>query len=193
MTVGRAAATALAVVLLAVLGAPFAWRLATGDTYLTVTGRSMEPTYRVGDVLVVRQPTGTELTAAGTVVVARLAGQGSYVHRVVEPTADGAWLQGDGNAERDPRPIGQDAVVGTPRLALSGPVATAFDATQAPAGRIILAAAAAALLLVRPRRPRRAAHRRASGAGGAAEVRERTAPREQGTPMCHDRPRRTGR
>jgi signal peptidase len=171
VSAGRAAATTLAVVLLAALALPFGWRLATGDTYLTVTGRSMEPTYRVGDVLVVQPATGSELEEVGTVVVARLAGSGTYVHRVVETTADGAWLQGDGNPERDPRPITQEAVVGTPRLVLSGPVAGAFDATQSPVGRIILAAAAAVLLLRRPRRPRRGAHRRADG---------RTSRREQG-------------
>jgi signal peptidase I len=112
---------------------------------------------------------------------------------VVEPTADGAWLQGDGNAERDPRPISQDDVVGTPRLVLSGPVAAAFDATQTPAGRIILAAAAAALLLVRPRRPRRAAHRRAPGRGRAEG--SATAPHleSKDTRMRHDRLPRTGR
>lgn len=154
MTVTRVLARVLAAVLLLVLAAPWAWRTATGDFYMTVQGRSMTPTYQVGDVLVVQEPDGDELTRAGQVVVAALGAPGAdgtrmYVHRVVEPLPDGgAWLQGDGNDARDPRPVTQDEVLGTPRLVLAGPVAAGFRASQTVAGRLVLGAVALTLLLL---------------------------------------------
>lgn len=173
MTVLRVSVRVVAAVLLVVLAVPAAWALATGDFFMTVTGRSMAPTYEVGDVLVVRQPAGDELRTAGTVVVVAFdvaaEAPARYVHRVVEPTADGAWLQGDNNADRDPRPVRQEAVLGTPRLALHGRVATAFAATQTVAGRVVLAGLAA-LLLVVPVRPRR------TGRGERRDVHEDRTP-----------------
>lgn len=147
MTLARAAAA----LLLVVLAAPLAWQVVSGDAYLTIEGRSMMPTYAVGDLLVVQQPTGRELTRPGQVVVVGFGagGDGMYVHRVVEPLPDGsAWLQGDGNDERDPRPVTQDAVRGTPRLVLAGPAAGALAFTQSPAGRVVLGGAALGLLLL---------------------------------------------
>lgn len=145
------AARTTAALLLAVLAAPTAWTAVTGDGVLTVTGGSMRPTYDVGDVLLVRAPDGDELTRPGTVVVVAL-GDSRYVHRVVEPTAEGAWLRGDANADRDPRPVSAEAVVGTPRLHLPGVLATAWHATRSVAGRVLLAGAVLALLAVPGRR-----------------------------------------
>lgn len=160
MTTARVLARVVAALLLVALAGPLVWRVATGDFYLTVEGRSMTPTYQVGDVLVVQQPDGAELTRTGEiVVVAFSAGDAPaedapvYVHRVVEPLDDGtAWLQGDGNEERDPRPVSQDAVRGTPRFALTGPMADAFQFTQSVVGRVVLGGAALLLLLLPLRR-----------------------------------------
>jgi len=180
--VTRAALSAAAVVLLVVLAAPWVWLSLTGDFFMTVQGRSMVPTYDVGDVLVVRGPSGEELASAGeVVVVTREPGAGRqgamYVHRVVEPLLGGeAWLQGDGNPTRDPRPVDQEAVVGTPRLALTAPVAVAFAVTQSVAGRVVLAGAALALLLLPRRAPGDArqgepGHGSSSRSGGRRDAR----------------------
>lgn len=137
--------------LLVVLVAPFGWSLATGDTFMTVTSGSMEPTYHVGDVIAVREVTGDELREAGAVVVATFGTtdqDSRYVHRVDEVLEDGAWLRGDNNTERDPQPVTQAQVEGTPRLALTGVVADAFTASQTLAGRAVLALTALVLLFV---------------------------------------------
>lgn len=150
----RRAARVLAVCLLVALAAPLAWKAVTGDFYLTVNGRSMMPTYQVGDVLVVQRPSGNELAVPGQIVVmtfdAERGDDGAmYVHRVLEPLGDaGAWLQGDGNDDRDPRPVQQDAVVGTPRLELHGTTARVFAFTQSLLGRVVLGAVALGLLLI---------------------------------------------
>ncbi|WP_217616837.1 S24 family peptidase [Cellulomonas sp. GbtcB1] len=160
MTGLRVATRALALVLLAVLAAPMLWKAVSGDFYMTVQGRSMTPTYRIGDVLVVQDAVGDELSRPGTVVVVALAADAGrdasmYVHRVVEPLDDGtAWLQGDGNAGRDPRPIAQQAVIGTPRTALTGPAGQAFAASQSALGRVVLGGTALALLIIPVRRTR---------------------------------------
>ncbi|WP_343847700.1 signal peptidase I [Microbacterium phyllosphaerae] len=148
----------LAALTLAALAAPFVWQFATGDYYMTVTGESMRPTYEVGDVLVVQEPTGNELTTPGAiVVVAFTPGDKStqYVHRVLEPSADGAILKGDNNDTPDPNPITEDQVMGTPRLVLAGDAAVVYRATQHPLIRFPLAAVALILLVVPLRRRRK--------------------------------------
>lgn len=165
----RRLARVLGTLLLLVLALPLGWSLATGDSYLRVTGGSMRPTYEVGDVLVVQRPAGDELTRVGAVVVVGFGPGGAagspYVHRVDATTEDGAWLRGDGNDRRDPQPVRQDAVLGTPRLALTGWAGAAFTAAQSVPGRVALVVAAGALIWLglgaaRPSRPRSA-----SGAG----------------------------
>lgn len=153
MTTVRVIARTLAVLLLLVLAVPPAWAVVSGDFYMTVEGRSMTPTYQVGDVLVVQEPTGRELQQVGEIVIMTFdpAADESrfYVHRVVEPLEDGtAWLQGDGNPDRDPRPVSQDAVRGTPRVVVPGAAAEAFRFSQSGAGRLVLGGLALLLLLL---------------------------------------------
>ncbi|GEM_PF-2678591 len=139
-------ARALALGLVVVLAVPFAWTTVTGDRLLEVTGVSMTPTYHRGDLLLVRSPTGDELTRTGQVVVVTFGDDGtgpSYVHRVHELTADGAVLMGDANTEPDPRPVTAAQVVGTPRLHLFGPAADLLLASQTLAGRAVLVLLAA--------------------------------------------------
>lgn len=159
----RVIARVLAALLLVVLALPLIWKLTTGDFYLTVTGRSMSPTLEIGDLLVVRQPTGDELTRVGTIVVVTLnsgaEGATRYVHRVVEPVEGGAWLRGDANDGRDPRPVSQDAVLGTPRAVLAGDAARAFEFVRSVPGRIVLGGVALGLLMLPVgRRPAHPAH-----------------------------------
>lgn len=145
------AARTVSILLLLVLVAPFVWSLTTGDTFMQVSSRSMEPTYHVGDVIAVRPTQGDELTETGALVVVAFGAAGSdsrYVHRVDEVLDDGAWLRGDNNTERDPQPVTQAQVEGTPRLALTGVAADAFSASQTAVGRAALAVAALVLLVV---------------------------------------------
>ena len=130
----------VAVLAILILAGPLVWEKVTGDYFMTVTGRSMEPTYRIGDVLAVQKPTGDELAKVGNiVVVAFTAGDKDtqYVHRVHEHTPKGTYLKGDGNATADPAPVTEDQIMGTPRFALQGGAATMFHFTQSLTGRII--------------------------------------------------------
>ncbi|WP_217134933.1 S24 family peptidase [Leucobacter chinensis] len=132
--------SSLALVLLAL---PFLWATASGDYYMTVTGKSMKPTYEVGDVLVVQQAAGNELETVGQpVVVSFAAGDKSdqYVHRVHEITEDGAILKGDGNDTVDPLPVTQEQVLGTPRFVLAGELGTLFRLSELWAVRLIVGA-----------------------------------------------------
>lgn len=145
------AARVVSTLLLLVLVAPFVWSLSTGDSFMQVTSGSMEPTYQVGDVIAVRPAQGDELTEAGAVVVVAFGAADSdsrYAHRVDEVLDDGAWLRGDNNSARDPQPVTQDQVLGTPRFALSGVAADVFTASQSLVGRLVIGVVALVLLFV---------------------------------------------
>lgn len=141
----------VAVLLLIVLVVPFGWRAATGDTFMQVRSGSMEPTYEVGDVISVRPAEGGELTEVGAEVVVAFGAAGGnarYVHRVEEVLEDGAWLRGDNNAERDPQPVTQAQVEGTPRFVLTGSAAEVFTFSQGVTGRAVIVAAALVFLFI---------------------------------------------
>lgn len=161
----------VAVVLLLALVAPFGWRAVTGDTFMQVTSGSMEPTYLVGDVLSVRPAEGDELTEVGREVVVAFGAAGGnarYVHRVDEVIEDGAWLRGDNNSERDPQPVNQGQVEGTPRFALTGTAAEVFTFSQSITGRAVIVVAALVFLFVPVPR---ATKRGASGERSASDDR----------------------
>ncbi len=165
----------VAVLAILILAGPLVWEKATGDYFMTVTGRSMEPTYQLGDVLAVQKPTGDELDTIGNiVVVAFTAGDKDtqYVHRVHELTPKGTYLKGDGNETTDPAPVTPDQVMGTPRFALQGFAATMFHFTQSPAGRVI--AGIVALAGVFLNMPARRGARRATGVPAAGSGDEET-------------------
>lgn len=148
----RAVVRTVAVLLLLVLVAPFGWRAVSGDSFMQVTSGSMEPLYHVGDVISVQPAQGDELTEVGTVVVAAFGAAGGnarYVHRVEEVLEDGsAWLRGDNNDERDPQPVTQAQVEGTPRFALTGTTADLFTFTQSITGRAVVVVAALIFLFL---------------------------------------------
>lgn len=147
----------VALLAVAVLAAPFVWEKVTGDYFMTVTGGSMRPTYQVGDVLVVQRPTGSDLSHPGQpVVVAFTPGDKGtqYVHRVHELVIDGAVLKGDNNDVADPTRVTEAHVMGTPRAALSGRLASTYHFTQSWVTRASVAAfLIAALFLPRRRSP----------------------------------------
>lgn len=155
MRILRALSRAVGVVLLIALALPLAWKLATGDIYVTVTGHSMEPLFHVGDVLVVQRPTGHETKHPGQIVVATFGNDADatsgtrYVHRVHSAAGnDRVWLKGDNNPVNDPVPVTQKQIVGTPRIALTGTAGIAFAAAQTIPGRAGLALGGLLLLLI---------------------------------------------
>ncbi len=99
----------------------FGWPSTLGGctTLTIVSGHSMEPTYRTGDLVVSR----CGVPVAGDVVVYRPpdATEGRIIHRVVAGDAADGWvLQGDNNDFLDPwRPRLQD-VLGTAVLHVPG-------------------------------------------------------------------------
>jgi signal peptidase I len=146
----------LLVPVLAVLAAPFVWQVTTGDTFMSVTGVSMEPTYRVGDVLVVQDPTGHDLEVVGQPVVVEFTpGDAStqYVHRVHEVTAEGVVLKGDNNEVADPVTVSEEHVVGTPRAVLAGDLGTLYRVSQSWGARGLVALLVIGLALL-PTGPR---------------------------------------
>ncbi|GAA2832208.1 signal peptidase I [Leucobacter komagatae] len=150
----------LSSIALVALAVPFLWATVSGDYYMTVTGVSMQPTYEVGDVLVVQAPKGDELQTPGKpVVVSFSAGDTSdqYVHRVETVTEDGAILKGDGNEVSDPLPVTQEQVLGTPRFALQGTWATLFRMSELWAVRLIVGAVFLIALFVPSKRKDRSA------------------------------------
>lgn len=160
----------LSSIALVALAVPFLWATVSGDYYMTVTGVSMQPTYEVGDVLVVQAPKGDELQAPGKpVVVSFSAGDTSdqYVHRVETVTDDGAILKGDGNEVSDPLPVTQEQVLGTPRFALQGTWATLFRMSELWAVRLIVGAVFLIALFVPSKRKNRSAQ---AGPAEAAAV-----------------------
>ncbi|MCG7287561.1 signal peptidase I [Cellulomonas sp. ACRRI] len=99
----------------------FGWPSTLGGctTLTIVSGRSMEPTYRTGDLVVSRCGT----PRAGDVVVYTPPGldRGRIIHRVVGGDAGDGWvIQGDNNDFLDPwRPHAED-VLGIARLHVPG-------------------------------------------------------------------------
>ncbi|WP_087508363.1 signal peptidase I [Cellulomonas iranensis] len=91
-------------------------------SFTLVSGHSMEPTYRTGDIVVAR----CGVPQVGDVVIYRPAALDGarIIHRVIGGDPDGWRLQGDNNDAADPFTPTQDEVVGVevlhgPRLGLA--------------------------------------------------------------------------
>lgn len=98
----------------------FGWPSTLGGctTLTIVSGRSMEPTYYTGDLVVSRCGT----PGVGDVVVYTPPGfDARIIHRVVEGDAAEGWLiQGDNNDFLDPWRPRQDDLLGVARVHLPG-------------------------------------------------------------------------
>ncbi|MFC4245364.1 S24 family peptidase [Gryllotalpicola reticulitermitis] len=144
----------IAALLLIVLAAPLGWRLVSGDYFMQVTGVSMTPTYRLGEVVDVQPALPSDLKRVGQVVIVMLPGDKTgasrYMHRVQSVTERGTWLKGDNNLDTDPQPVSEGQLAGKPRFALHGLLGSMFLFTQSVTGRIVLAGGALALLLIAP-------------------------------------------
>ncbi|HEY7107007.1 MAG TPA: signal peptidase I [Acidimicrobiia bacterium] len=159
----RRAGEALAcVALVVVLFAMWPQSLGGAVAYIEVSGHSMEPTFHMGDVVVLRSEPGYH---RGEVVAFRVpageVGAGAEViHRIVGGDArHGFVTRGDHNDDRDPwRPRPAD-IVGRKILVVPG-VASAFSVLRGPlplAAFAGLVAVLGAFELQKPRARRRAA------------------------------------
>jgi len=112
------AAPGVLLYVLAGLAAFFLWPTSLGGctTLTVVSGRSMEPTYVDGDVVVSRCGT----PQVGDVVVYQPEGYGGarIIHRVVGGAATGWVVQGDNNDWLDPFEPTNDEVLGVARIHL---------------------------------------------------------------------------
>lgn len=112
------AAPSVLLYLAAGVAAYFLWPTSLGGctTLTVVSGESMEPTYRTGDVVVARcgEP------EVGDVVVYQPEGYGGVriIHRVIGGDASGWALQGDNNSWIDPFEPTNDEVLGVAKLHL---------------------------------------------------------------------------
>ncbi|KSW29447.1 hypothetical protein ATM99_07935 [Cellulomonas sp. B6] len=111
----RAARTAASYVALAV-AVLLLWPTNLGGctSFTLVSGHSMEPTYRTGDIVVAR----CGVPRVGDVVIYRPAAlEGArIIHRVIGGDPGGWQLQGDNNDQADPFTPTQDEVVGVELL-----------------------------------------------------------------------------
>lgn len=110
---GAAAVASLALLLAALIGAL---------TLVVTHGNSMEPTYRGGDVVVVRH---ADSYAVGDVAAYRspMLDDQIVLHRIVDSAGDGFVLSGDNNTWLDPERPAADELLGTawlhvPRLGI---------------------------------------------------------------------------
>lgn len=86
---------------------------------LRVTGDSMHPAVRCGDLLIVDR-VDPGLVRRGDVVLARLA-RGLTAHRVVRVTREGWFVTRGDNATADDEPFGPGALIGRARLPRRSP------------------------------------------------------------------------
>jgi signal peptidase I len=100
---------------LALLAWLFVWPSFLGGqaTYLVVSGSSMEPGYRTGDLVVVREHPAYEIGD----IAAYATDHGTVIHRIVDGDGtSGFVLKGDNKEQVDPWMPTEDQIVGSPWL-----------------------------------------------------------------------------
>ena len=130
-----------------------------GDaSYVIVDGRSMEPTYEDGDLVLVRRSSSY---GPGDVIAFRAGGQFDdptrIIHRIVGGTADGFQTQGDNRDRLDPWTPTTDDIIGKAQLhiPMAGDIASAIAKPEFFAA---MGGAAVVLGGTRRRRRRRPQH-----------------------------------
>ncbi len=130
--------------------------VSTGWRPVVVTGASMTPALRLGDVLLVEEPAG--LVGQRTIITYRVPGGDALVtHRVHEALAEeGRYVtKGDANADPDTDPVPAERVVGVGRMVVPYvglPVVWAGQGNWAPVAALAVLTAAAVGVAVRSRR-----------------------------------------
>lgn len=126
----------------------------TGYRVMVITGGSMEPTYRLGSALLLKELPEGAVKVGDAVTYSSVEGT-LTTHRVIDmPRAQGVQYlqtQGDANAEPDPNFVNAAAVIGTPVAHLPyGGYVTSF--MFSPWGRLLVfGPPLAALLMVQVR------------------------------------------
>lgn len=127
-----------------------------GRLIVEVDGESMTPTYQVGDVILVREPSASDLVVGN--VVTAIDGNGDYyTHRILTVNDDGSVsLKGDGNSAADPGTVSLEQLRGVVEMHLGQPWAMLVIQLQQWPLRICLLAVILgfALLPLRSRRGR---------------------------------------
>jgi signal peptidase I len=104
--------------------------------YVIVSGQSMEPLFRRGDLVILRQSESYEV---GDVVTYRHPSIGPIIHRIIGRADAGYVFQGDNNAWVDEYHPAQDELIG--KLWLHVPRAgTLVERLRSPAGMAVLVA-----------------------------------------------------
>ncbi len=121
------------------------------STYAIITGNSMEPPIRAGDLVILRRG---DAYSKGDVVGYRDAGVRQIVlHRIIGRSGQRLTMRGDNNSFVDPtRPLEQD-VVGRLRLRVPR-LGSVLEVLRQPIPMALLAFLAVALLVPVGRRPR---------------------------------------
>jgi signal peptidase len=121
-----------ALTLVVVVAAVLLWPAHLGGStrLVLVSGTSMEPTYLLGDVVVVRSKDRPEVGDVVVFAIPEGTGAGQLViHRIVDTDADGRFItQGDNRDTIDQWPLAAEDIVGTPilRLPYAGRLAMAL-------------------------------------------------------------------
>lgn len=137
-------------------------------SYVIVSGDSMEPTYRDGDLIIARQRSSY---AVGEVITYRpdVGADFPVIHRVVATSPDELVTRGDNRNEDDAWPIAPDDVVGATWLRIpSG--GTALNLLVQPAVLVALVVFAGVVALIGRGERRRAAAPAPAADGPDAEA-----------------------
>ncbi|MGD2253784.1 MAG: signal peptidase I [Anaerolineales bacterium] len=106
----RPALSALALVIIVASWVLFAPSQLGGSAgYVTISGNSMEPQFRKGDLVIVRR---AKLYHVGEIVVYDSPIMGTVIHRIVDTTADGFLLKGDNNDWTDSYRPSPEEIIG---------------------------------------------------------------------------------
>jgi signal peptidase I len=112
--------------------------------YVTVTGSSMEPGFRPGDLIIVRRAARYEV---GDVVVYRHPEIGAVIHRIVERSGERFILQGDNNSWMDSYRPSQSEVVGRQWVHIPF-IGTAMTRLRSPQNLLLLAGTLAGMMMM---------------------------------------------
>ena len=173
----------LSLLLLVAMAGLLGYARTTGAQLVVVTGGSMEPTYALGEGLIIRPLRDGELRPGTIITYRSLEGATLTTHRVLSlHTVDGApyvRTQGDANATADPNLTPVDAIAGAPVMHVPHGDWIAWLALS-PRGRLLLFGLPLLLLVGLEGRRLRTSYRAAVAAQAAAS--KPTLPRPDDAP-----------